>query len=86
MIQTVISINSNANPFSGGTGKLMTDREYRNELQEIIALTNQAKKRLADLTEETDVDGKRADSLEEALDALYDAVDSMEDALENEEE
>ena len=86
MIKTVISINSNANPFSGGTGKLMTDCEYRNELQEIITLTNQAKKRLLDLTEEADVDGKRAGSLEEALDALYDAVDSMEDALENEEE
>lgn len=38
------------------------------------------------LTEETDVDGKRTDSLEEALEALYDAVDSMEDALKNEEE
>lgn len=86
MVQTVISINSNTNPFSGGRQKPMTDREYRNELQEIITLTNQAKKRLVDLTEETDVDGKRADRLEEALDALYDAVDSMEDALENEEE
>ena len=86
MIQTVISINSGAKSFSGGTGKPMTDREYRNELREIIALTNQVKKLLLDLTEETDVDGKRAESLEEALDALYDAVDSMEDAMDNEEE
>ena len=85
MIQTVIAIHSGERSFSGETGRLMTEREFRNELQEIIALTNQAKKRLLDLTEETDVDGKRADSLEEALDALYDAVDSMEDALENEE-
>ena len=86
MIKTVIAINSGTGSFSGDTGKPMTDREYRNELEEIIALTNQAKKRLLDLTEETDVDGKRAESLEEALNALYDAVDSMEDALENEEE
>ena len=86
MIKTVIAINSGAGSFSGDTGKPMTDREYRNELQEIIALTNQVKKRLLDLTEETDVDGKRADSLEEALDALYDAVDSMEDVVENEEQ
>lgn len=86
MIQTVISINSGVKPFSGDTGKPMIDREFRNELQEIIALTNQAKKRLLDLTEETDVNGNRADCLEEALEALYDAVDSMEDALENEEE
>ena len=55
----------------------------KNELKEIIALTNQAKKRLVDLTEETDVDDKAADSLEEALDSLDDAVDLMEDALEN---
>ena len=61
----------------------MTEREYKNELKEIIALTNQAKKRLVDLTEETDVDDKAADSLEEALDSLDDAVDLMEDALEN---
>ena len=81
MVQTVISINSN--PSSGGRQKPMTEREYKNELKEIIALTNQAKKRLVDLTEETSVDDKAADSLEEALDALYDAVDSMEDALEN---
>ena len=81
MVKTVISINSN--PFSGGRQKPMTEREYKNELREIIALTNQAKKRLVDLTEETDVDDKVGDSLEEALDSLYDAVDSMEDALEN---
>ena len=81
MDQTVISINTN--PFSGGRQKPMTEREYRNELKEIIALTNQAKKRLVDLTEETDVDDKAADSLEEALDSLYDAVDLMGDALEN---
>ena len=81
MVKTVISINSN--PFSGGRQKPMTEREYKNELKEIIALTNQAKKRLVDLTEETDVDDKVGDSLEEALDSLYDAVDSMEDALEN---
>ena len=84
MIQTVIAIHSGERSFLGGSGKPMTDRGYRNELEEIITLTNQAKKRLLDLTEETDVDGKRTDSLEEALDALYDAVDSMEDALENE--
>ena len=84
MVQTVISINSN--PFSGGGQKPMTEREYKNELKEIIALTNQAKKRLVDLTEETDVDDKAADSLEEALDSLDDAVDLMEDALENGEE
>ena len=81
MVKTVISINSN--PFSGGRQKPMTEREYKNELKEIIVLTNQAKKRLVDLTEETDVDDKVGDSLEEALDSLYDAVDSMEDALEN---
>ena len=84
MVQTVISINSNTNPFSGDRKKSMSEREYRNELQEIIALTNQAKKRLVDLTEEADVDNKAAESLEEALDSLYDAVDSMEDALEKE--
>lgn len=86
MIKTVIAINSGAGSFSADTGKPMTDREYRNELQEIITLTNQAKKRLLDLIEETSIEGKRADSLEEALDVLYDAVDSMEDALENDEE
>ena len=62
----------------------MTEREYKSELKEIIALTNQAKKRLVDLTEEAGVDDNAAESLEEALDALYDAVDSMEDALEKE--
>ena len=84
MAQTVISINSNTNPFSGGRQKPMTEREYKSELKEIIALTNQAKKRLVDLTEEAGVDDNAAESLEEALDALYDAVDSMEDALEKE--
>ena len=32
--QNVIVINSGAGSFSGGTGKPMTDREYRNELLE----------------------------------------------------
>ena len=83
MVKTVISINSNTNPSSGGRQKPMTEREYKNELKEIIALTNQAKKRLVGLTEEAGVDDKVGDSLEEALDSLYDAVDLMEDALEN---
>lgn len=60
----------------------MTKQEYRKKLQEIISQTNQAKKRLLSLAEETSDDGV-TDSLEEALEALYDAVDIMEDALEN---
>ena len=83
MIKTVIGINSAAMISSGHKGKQM--RDYRKELQEMIAQTEAVKNRLAAMTEQMDLDDRNISCLDEALDCLDDAIDIMNDALEDEE-
>ena len=83
MIKTVIGINSAAAMQSGHKGK--QTRDYRKELQDMIAQTEAVKNRLAAMTEEMDVDDLNISCLDEALDSLDDAIDIMNDALEDEE-
>ena len=79
MVRTVIAINSSAIDPGRRRRKM---RDYRKELKEIIAKTDEAKASLADLVLYLDSEDKDAGSLDEALEALDDVIDILEDYAE----
>ena len=80
-IDTVIGINS---VLSNSYEKRKKQMDYREELQEIIAMVDRAKNRLGDVSIAMDSDDLDTAAVDEALDALDDVIDILEDAVEDE--
>ena len=80
MINTVIGINTGIPRPQERKDRM----KYGKEIGEILAMVDQAKNRLGNLSVEMDAEDLDTETVDEAMDTLDDVIDILEEALEEE--